>query len=108
MKSSFLVIAAALLAACNSNNSNKGSADSLATDSGIRDTSQQLSLPEPDTNASKNKFSKVIGWPADKAPVAPAGFSVTKFATDYKSPRNIYVAKNGDVFVVLSNSERSL
>ena len=108
MKSSFLVIAAALLAACNSNSSNKGSADSLATDSGVRDTSQQLSLPEPDTNASKNKFSKVIGWPADKAPVAPAGFSVTKFATDYKSPRNIYVAKNGDVFVVLSNSERSL
>jgi len=105
---SILLVSAALLAACNSNKSSKGSSDSLATDSSTMDTTQALSLPAPDTNASKNKFSKVIGWPADKAPVAPEGFTVTRFATDYKSPRNIYVAANGDVFVVLSNSERSL
>ncbi|MEJ2884541.1 PQQ-dependent sugar dehydrogenase [Pedobacter sp. GR22-6] len=105
---SILLVSSALLAACNSNKSSKGSSDSLATDSSTMDTTQALSLPAPDTNASKNKFSKVIGWPADKAPVAPEGFTVTRFATDYKSPRNIYVAANGDVFVVLSNSERSL
>lgn len=66
-----------------------------------------LELPAPDTKASKNKFSKVIGWPAGQAPIAPAGFVVSKFAEGMKSPRNIVVAPNGDVIVVLSNSERS-
>lgn len=50
----------------------------------------------------------MIGWPDGKTPVAPAGFSVTKFAENLKSPRNIYVAPNSDVFVVLSNSERTV
>ncbi len=105
----FFIIAAAFLAACSSNtNKTGGSSDSLSNDSSITDTLQETQLPPPDTNASKNKFSKVIGWPADKAPIAPEGFTVTKFATDYKSPRNIYVGPNGDIFVVLSNSERSL
>ena len=99
--------AAAVLAACNSNSgSNQSNTDSL--DSTIQDSTQVTTLPAPDTNASKNKFSKVIGWPANKAPQAPEGFVVTKFATDYKSPRNIYVAPNGDILVVLSNSERSV
>lgn len=66
-----------------------------------------LNLPAPDTTASKTKFSKVIGWPDGKTPVAPAGFVVTKFASDLKSPRNMIIAPNGDVLVVLTNSERS-
>ena len=68
---------------------------------------QELVLPAPDTNATKSKFSKVIGWPEGKTPVAPAGFTVTKFAEKIKSPRNIYIAPNGDVLVALSNSEKS-
>lgn len=105
MKKLLLLIAALpLVFACNSGKTDEVS---TATDSIQTDTMAQSGLPEPDTNASKNKFSKVIGWPADKAPIAPEGFTVTKFATDYKSPRNIYVAPNGDIFVVLSNSERS-
>jgi len=55
----------------------------------------------------KNKFSNVIGWPAGKAPTAPEGFTVTRFAENIKSPRNMIQAANGDVFVVLSNSERT-
>jgi len=70
-------------------------------------SNQEIHLPAPDRNASKNKFSKVIGWPEGKTPVAPAGFTVTKFASNIKSPRNIYVLPNGDVLAVLSNSERS-
>jgi glucose/arabinose dehydrogenase len=64
-------------------------------------------LPAPDLSASKTKFSKVIGWPEGKTPVAPAGFTVTKFAGNIKNPRNIYVAPNGDILAVLSNSERT-
>lgn len=70
-------------------------------------TKQELNLPAPDEKAAKTKFSKVIGWPEGKTPVAPAGFTVTKFAGKIKSPRNIYIAPNGDILVVLSNSERN-
>lgn len=66
-----------------------------------------LKLPPPDEKGAKNKFSNVIGWPKDKTPTAPAGFTVTRFAENIKSPRNMIQAENGDIFVVLSNSERS-
>jgi len=103
-KALLLLLAALPLAvACTSNQQQTNT----QTDSLQGDSSQQSNLPEPDTNASKNKFSKVIGWPEGKTPVAPAGFTVTKYASNFKSPRNIYVAPNGDIFVVLSNSERS-
>ena len=99
----YLFAGTAILSACNSNsNGQRKAAESVVTD-----TTAKPVLPAPDTNASKNKFSKVIGWPEGKVPVAPEGFTVTKFAENIKSPRNIYVAPNGDIFVVLSNSERS-
>jgi len=105
MKRSFLFIVLIPFAvACNSNNTNKvqGQADTVETK-----TNQEINLPAPDTTASKTKFSKVIGWPEGKTPIAPAGFTVTKFASNIKSPRNIYIAPNGDILVALANSERS-
>lgn len=107
MKRSFSFIAiASILVACHSNtNHQAGQKDSLSTDS---TTTAALGLPAPDVKASKNNFSKVIGWPAGKTPVAPAGFTVTAFATKIKSPRSIYIAPNGDIFVALANSERDL
>lgn len=56
-------------------------------------------LPAPYETPSKNKFSKVIGWPENMTPKAPSGFKVQKFASGLDNPRNIYVARNGDVFV---------
>jgi len=99
------MLSASVLVSCQSN-SNKtsepqGDSTTLSTET------QQVELPAPDTTAAKNKFSKVLGWPENKTPVAPAGFVVTKFASDIKSPRNTYIAPNGDVLIVLSNSERS-
>ncbi len=67
-----------------------------------------LKLPAPDEKNSKTKFSNVLGWSKGKAPVAPEGFTVTRFAENIKSPRNMIQAENGDVFVVLSNSERTV
>lgn len=60
-------------------------------------------LPEP--SGSNVNLCVVKGWPPDKKPVAPEGFEVTKFAEGYQSPRNIYVAPNGDVLVALANKE---
>ncbi|MEC5173982.1 sorbosone dehydrogenase family protein [Chryseobacterium nepalense] len=73
---------------------------------GVTET-DTLKLPAPDEKNSKNKFSNVIGWPQGKTPAAPEGFAVTRFADNIKSPRNMIQAENGDIFVVLSNSERS-
>lgn len=63
-------------------------------------------LPPPDSRNSHVNFSKVIGWPEGKTPIAPPGFRVTRFAGGIKSPRNIYAAPNGDIFIALANSER--
>lgn len=100
----YLFVAIAILSSCNSGTKS----ETRTIDSVVSDTTAQLVLPAPDTTASKNKFSKVIGWPEGKTPVAPAGFMVTKFAENLKSPRNIYIAPNGDILVVLSNSERTV
>lgn len=74
--------------------------------SNIKTTNEEIPLPEP--GKSHINFSKVIDWPAGKTPTAPEGFVVTKFAEGIKSPRNMIIGPNGDVFIALSNSERSV
>ncbi len=59
-------------------------------------------LPPP--GDPKRNFSKVIGWTKSKTPVAPAGFTVTKFADSLDNPRWIYAADNGDIFIAESNT----
>lgn len=81
--------------------------ENTTTEKEVVTETDTLKLPAPDEKNSKNKFSNVIGWPEGKTPVAPEGFTVTRFADHIKSPRNMIQAENGDVFVVLSNSERS-
>jgi len=61
-------------------------------------------LPPPYATRSAKNFSKVIGWKDGKIPVAPQGFTVTKFADGLDHPRWIYVAGNGDIFVAESNT----
>jgi len=79
---------------------NKPAANGSDTGSHSADTSQ---LPQP--GESKTKFSKVIGWPEGKTPVAPAGFTVSKFVGGLTNPRWIYVAPNGDIFVAQATTE---
>ncbi len=74
----------------------------------VKDSSQQtIKLPSPYQTKSVRNFCKVIGWPKGKMPVAPAGFKVNLFADSLDSPRNIYVAPNGDIFVSQANTELS-
>ena len=63
------------------------------------------SLPAPYETKSVKNFSKVIGWPENKTPVAPDGFKVTKFADGLQNPRWIYVTPNGDILVAEANKE---
>ncbi len=101
MKNYLLPAVILLVVSCKDKDSKTSSGNDVVTET---DT---LKLPAPDEKNSHNKYSNVIGWPADKTPVAPEGFTVTRFADQIKSPRNMIQGDNGDVFVVLSNSERS-
>jgi glucose/arabinose dehydrogenase len=66
-----------------------------------------LTLPAPYATESKTNNSKVIGWSEGKTPVAPAGFTVTKFADGFQNPRSTYIAPNNDIFVVESGTRSS-
>src|SRR6187431_1792055 len=57
---------------------------------------------------SHGNFSKVIGWKNGETPIAPSGFTVTKYADGFKNPRWMYVTPNGDILVAQSNSNYSL
>jgi len=65
---------------------------------------QGIDLPEPVPGTKTQNYSHVIGWPEGKTPVAPAGFSVTRFADKLENPRWIYVGPNGDIFVAEANT----
>jgi hypothetical protein len=65
-----------------------------------------LRLVAPYSSESVVKGSRVSGW-GDQKPQAPAGFIVTKFAENLAHPRQTYIAPNGDIFVVESNTRKS-
>ena len=66
---------------------------------------QADTLAAPYETKSATNFSKVIGWKGGETPVAPSGFTVTKYADGFDHPRGLYVAENGDVFVSEANTE---
>ena len=104
MKQQSIVLAAALgalLTGCGE----KKKSDTPATTVATADTT--LRLPAPYETKSAAHFSNVINWPEGTTPKAPAGFTVTEFARDMASPRWIYVAPNGDIFVAEANTERT-
>ncbi|MDN4014960.1 sorbosone dehydrogenase family protein [Chryseobacterium gambrini] len=102
MKNYILPVLALLMLSCKENKNDKTGSDTAVT------KTDTLKLPAPDEKNSKTKFSNVLGWAKGKMPVAPEGFTVARFAENIKSPRNMIQAENGDVFVVLSNSERTV
>jgi glucose/arabinose dehydrogenase len=63
------------------------------------------SLPKPYSTKSVKNYSKVVGWPDFRTPIAPSGFRVSKYADGFKNPRWIYVAPNGDILVAEANTE---
>lgn len=103
MKTTALIvpmIAVALVSACNQ----KKETNESAKETEVATADTTITLPEP--AESSIKFSNVVGWPAGKTPQAPAGFTVTEYAKGLASPRWMYVAPNGDIFVAEANTER--
>lgn len=60
----------------NTRKMNAGSYEGSAKTSGYG----EKQLPQPYATGSAENFSEVTGWKGDEKPVAPAGFTVTKFA----------------------------
>ncbi|YCK39187.1 PQQ-dependent sugar dehydrogenase [Actinomadura sp. ATCC 39365] len=58
---------------------------------------ERETFPIPKVNAPD-----VVGWPSGRAPKAPAGFTVTRFAGELEHPRWLYELPNGDVLVAES------
>ncbi len=102
-KSFLLIFLSTLIVSCGPKKTSE--ADLSKRDTVSTAYQQELTLPAPHETESTVKYSTVIGWPENKTPVAPEGFSVRKFASGTKSPRNIYVADNGDIFVAYANTE---
>jgi glucose/arabinose dehydrogenase len=104
------VAALLLLAACNQGQpatdtpTNTPAATVAAPDSAAASGAVAPALPAPYATKSVTKRSKVIGWPAGKTPVVPAGFTVTEYAGSFNSPRWAYITPNGDVLVAESNT----
>lgn len=58
-------------------------------------------LPAPYAPPSKANPPRTVPKPADAKPTVPAGFTVNAYAENLGNARNVVVAANGDVFVVL-------
>ncbi len=93
-----LFLSLSLLVACGNAGSSSGDPKPDSTSVSSNDT-----LPPPFATKSVSNNSRVIGWKGNM-PIAPAGFTVTKFADSLDNPRWIYVADNGDIFVAESNT----
>jgi glucose/arabinose dehydrogenase len=93
-----LIYITTIIAGCAQNKPTDYSKTSVATSVGT------IELPAPHATKSTTTYCDVIGWD-NKTPVAPAGFKVSLFGNNLTNPRNIYVGRNGDVFVSEANTE---
>ncbi|WP_028374490.1 PQQ-dependent sugar dehydrogenase [Leeuwenhoekiella sp. MAR_2009_132] len=99
-----------LLSACKNEKTVPDAEKEEIADTGIttvQTTVGPLDLVAPFSSESVSKNSKVIGWPEGKTPVAPEGFTVTRFADSLKHPRWTYIAPNRDIFVAEANTRDS-
>lgn len=73
---------------------------------GVRRKLTVADLPKPYDTPSVDRGPQWAPRPAGALPKAPAGFTVTQFASGLDRPRVIQAAPNGDLFVVESESGR--
>lgn len=104
-----LVLTGFILGCKNEKNVSEETKDELADNANttVQTAIGPLELVPPYSSESVTKNSEVIGWPEGKTPVAPDGFTVSRFADELEHPRWTYVAPNNDIFVAESNTKNS-
>jgi glucose/arabinose dehydrogenase len=107
MRKYFLGLACLVsIIACNNQTASVDEASADSAEAAQNEVAREMEpLPAPYATKSVKNFSKVIGWENGKMPTAPEGFTVTLYADKLESPRWIYVADNGDVFVAQADRE---
>ncbi|WP_134088720.1 sorbosone dehydrogenase family protein [Olivibacter sp. XZL3] len=97
-------------AACGGNNKGEKAVDGDGqTDESLGSSSEygaEIKPSSPKEDQSTTKYAKIVGWEEGQTPTAPVGYRVVKFADSLNSPRNIYVAPNGDILVAQARTER--
>src|SRR6218665_3978228 len=87
-----------LIACNNASSSNKETTDTTGKKQ-EKLVGEEFKLPKPYATKSAENESKIIEWPDGKGLSTPVGFSVVRFVNNLESPRWMYVAPNGDLFV---------
>ena len=105
------VILLACIFSCNNANKDDQSKDNskIAKDSMYfkHEYGNAIEPLAPLHTSPKNKFAQIIGWKDGHMPTVPPGYLLVKFADNLNSPRNIYVAPNGDIFVSQARTVKS-
>jgi len=68
--------------------------------------SQKPNLPAPFSTASAGNGPRTVAAPAGFLPTVPKGFHVNVFAKDFKGPRLLTVAPNGDIFLAETGADQ--
>lgn len=105
LKVLLIFIAFACVSSCKGSAPDEAASEDITTDS-VSEYGTTVTLAEPFATKSASRQPKVLGWSAEKTPMAPVGYSVVKFAGGLQNPRWIYVASNGDIFVSESEANR--
>jgi glucose/arabinose dehydrogenase len=63
-------------------------------------------LPQPFETPAARNFPKLAPRPEGAMPKVLPGFTISAFATDYKIPREMKIAPNGDIFLAESGANR--
>ncbi|MHA4738362.1 PQQ-dependent sugar dehydrogenase [Dyadobacter sp. MSC1_007] len=110
MNRNYLVITCMVALTAMTDCRNKEKEENEAATSGpdsVATAIDSLVLPAPFATKSVENRPNETGWPTGKMPVAPEGFTVTKFADKLDNPRWTYIAPNGDVLVAEANKKKS-
>src|SRR6201998_1350723 len=67
---------------------------------------QKPNLPPPFATKSAGNGPDSVAAPAGFLPTVPSGFHINIFATDFKRPRLLTVAPNGDIFLAETGANR--
>jgi glucose/arabinose dehydrogenase len=105
MRTSHLVRTAALLAVLTLAGCKVGPADRGPGPLPPTTLGPNPQLPQPDEQTIPIvQVAEAKGWPSGLKPQAPAGVTVTAFATGLTHPRWVYTLPNGDVLVAETNA----
>ena len=73
---------------------------------GVRRKIIVADLPPPGSNVLAINFPRVVARPADAQLRVPSGFKIDMYANDFRDPRFLLIAPNGDVFIVESRANQ--